>query len=142
MESESKLSKIKRMGFKTKMVGSRVIAETEVKYYEGSVTEVYSKIMENTHPYVEGKYYALGEAFSYKGQLAEAAMIDEDGFDHGQGCERCVLNDGYCKHDKKTFNEKILCVSAYRKDKKSVFFRLISSNIMKREDKKKEDEKA
>ena len=125
------------MGFKTKTKtgGSMIIAETDNKYYEGSVSEVYNKIMQNTHPYVQGKYYEQGEAFSYKGVLAEPARLDDD-CTYQQGCDRCVFNDGYCKHDKKTFDEKIICLSKNRKDKQSVFFRPISTNIVKREDKK------
>lgn len=132
MELESKVKKIKRMGYKVVRNGTKITASNKTKFHEGYITKVYNEIMEHQHPYEEGRYYEVGDAFTYKGKLAEVCNMDEDGHDHGQGCDRCVLNDGYCTHDMEAFRGKIFCIGRYRADRNSVFFRAITDRVIKR----------
>lgn len=125
------------MGYETEKTsiqnkGIRITATKGDEVHEGTITEVFAEITNNCLPFVEGKDYKVGEMFFYEGSLVEVCLMDTDGFEHGQGCDRCVFNTSLCEHDLETFKEKALCIPRYRRDKKSVFFRKVSNNVIKR----------
>lgn len=124
------------MGFTVNVVltrkGKNAICCKDKERYEGSISKVYSEINKCSKEYIRGHDYPIGSIFKWKGRPREVVKLDSDGFDKGQGCGKCCFNDGYCKHDIKTFREDIICQSWNRNDRESVFYRIVTTKIVTR----------